>query len=116
MTETYLSFYLRNNRIHIFVEALRGISSPQFICFMMGNHADSLVLAPYGKKDFHSHRVPQSVYHGKKSLELASIRLCKMLIESLHWDANMSYRVPGTIIEQQNVVIFDLKRAKGFRK
>ena len=116
MAETYISFYLRNDRIHIFVEALRGIGSPQYICFLMGNNGDSLVLAPYDKKDFHSHRVPQSVYRGKKSLELASIRLCKMLTASFDWDANMSYRVPGTIIEQQKIVIFDLKNAQGFRK
>jgi len=25
MADTYISFYLRNNRIHVFVDALRGI-------------------------------------------------------------------------------------------
>lgn len=116
MAETHISFYLRNNRMHIFAEALRGIGSPQYICFLMGNNGESLVLAPYHKKDFHSHRVPQSVYRGKKSLELTSIRLCTMLTASFHWDASMSYRVPGAIIEQQKIVVFDLKNAQGFKK
>lgn len=116
MAETHLSFYLRNNRIHVFVEALRGIGSPQFICFLMGDNGTSLVLAPYDKKDFHSHRVPQSVYRGKNSLELTSIRLCKMLAANFQWNANMSYRVPGTIIERQKIVVFDLTNAQGFRK
>ena len=32
MADTYISFYLRNNRIHVFVDALRGIGSPKYIC------------------------------------------------------------------------------------
>lgn len=116
MAETYLSFYLRNNRIHIFTEALRGIGSPQVVCFLMGSNGESLVLSPYSKKDFHSHRVPPSVYHGKKSFELTSIRLCKMLAANFNWDCNMSYRVPGVILEQQKIVMFDLRQAQGFKK
>ena len=69
MTDTYISFYLRNNRIHIFVEALRGIGSPKYVCFMIAEDGGSLVLAPYDKKDFYSHRVSPSVYNGKSSLE-----------------------------------------------
>ena len=111
MTDTYISFYLRNNRIHIFVDALRGIGSPKYVCFMMANDGKNLILCPYKTKDFHSHRVPQDVYRGKRSFELASMRLCQILTIEFGWDRRKSYRIPGRIIEDKQLVIFDLRMA-----
>ena len=108
MADTYISFYLRNNRIHIFVDALRGIGSPKYVCFLIADDGKTLILAPYKKKDFHSHRVPQAVYHGKRSLELASIRLCQLLAVEFGWDSSKSYRIPGRLVEDKKIVIFDL--------
>lgn len=111
MDSTNISFYLRNNRIHIFVEALRGIGSPRYVYFLMGENGDSLVMAPYDKKDFYSHRVSPSVYDGKKSLELTSIRLCRLLAQMFNWDTDKSYRVPGVVIPKQQIAIFYLGKA-----
>lgn len=111
MADTYISFYLRNNRIHIFVDALRGIGSPKYVCFMIANDGNTLILAPYKKKDFHSHRVPQGVYRGIRSFELASIRLCQILTIEFGWDTSKSYRIPGRIIEDKKIVFFDLRLA-----
>lgn len=116
MADTHISFYLKNNRIHIFVEALRGIGSPRFICFMMGTDGDALVLAPYEKMDFHSHRVSPAVYSGKGGLELTSIRLCKMLSAAFDWDCSKSYRVPGTINRTHGVVVFNLREASAIER
>lgn len=111
MADTYISFYLRNNRIHIFVDALRGIGSPKYVCFLIANDGNTLILSPYQKKDFHSHRVPQDVYHGKRSLELASIRLCQILTVEFGWDSSKSYRIPGRLVEDKKVIVFDLRSA-----
>lgn len=108
---TYISFYLRNNRIHIFIDSLRGIDSPKFISFLIDEKGNNLVLIPYDKKDFHSHRVPVSVYQGKKGLELTSIRLCKTMAKKFSWDTNKSYRVPGIIYNQQKIVVYNLLKA-----
>jgi len=108
---TYISFYLQNNRIHIFIDALRGLDSPRFVSFLIDEDGNNLVLIPYNKKDFHSHRVPLSVYQGKKGLDLTSIRLCKTLAKKFSWDINKSYRVPGIIHSRQKIVIFDLQKA-----
>ena len=81
MTETFLSFYLKANRIHVFVDALREIGCPVNICFMIGENGKTLILKPYPKKDFHSHRVPQDVYRGKKSMEVSSLRLCRIIAD-----------------------------------
>ena len=111
MTDTYISFYLRNNRIHIFVDALRGIGSPKYVCFLIADDGKNLILSTYKKKDFHSHRVPQDVYHGKRSLELASMRLCQILTAEFGWDSSKSYRIPGRLVEDKKIVVFDLSRA-----
>lgn len=116
MMDTYISFYLRNNRIHIFVEALRGIGSPKYVCFMIADDGDSLVLAPYDKKDFHSHRVSAAFYNGKRSLELTSLRLCEILSTEFGWDCTKSYRVPGRVSQKQGVVVFDLRKATAIEK
>ena len=116
MTDTYISFYLRKNRIHIFVEALRGIGSPKYVCFLIAEDGGSLVLAPYDRKDFHSHRVSPTVYNGKRSLELASIHLCKLLSAEFGWDCSKSYRVPGRISKTHGVVVFNLRMASEIGK
>ena len=116
MTDTYISFYLRNNRIHIFVEALRGIGSPKYVRFLIAEDGGSLVLAPYDKKDFCSHRVSPMVYNGKSSLELTSIRLCKLLSAEFGWDCSKSYRVPGKVNKTHGVVMFNLRMASEIGK
>ena len=115
MADTYISFYLRNNRIHIFVDALRGIGSPKYVCFMIAEDGDTLIMSPYKKKDFHSHRVPQDVYHGIGSFNLTSIRLCQILTVEFGWDSSKSYRIPGRLDEERGIVIFDLRAASKIR-
>ena len=88
MTDTYISFYLRANRAHIFVEALRGIGEPKNICFLIDENGERLVLAPYPKKDFHSHRVLQSVYDGSRGMEVCSMKLCRILAARYKWNLN----------------------------
>lgn len=111
MTETFLSFYLKANRIHVFVDALREIGCPVNICFMIGENGKTLILKPYPKKDFHSHRVPQDVYRGKKSMEVSSLRLCRIIADMQQWNVNYSYRVPGVIISRQRICVFYLDQA-----
>ena len=112
MKDTYISFYLRANRIHIFIDALRGIDCPKFICFMIEENGKTLIMAPYPKKDFHSHRVSKDVYNGARSMELCSMPLCQIISKLYQWDSNCSYRVPGVIIPKQNIVMFYLDEAE----
>ena len=116
MADTYISFYLRNNRIHVFVDALRGIGSPKYVCFMISDDGNTLILSPYGKKDFHSHRVPQDVYQRIGSLNLTSIRLCQILTAEFGWDSSKSYRIPGRLDIYKKIVVFDLRFASTIRE
>lgn len=115
MGETFLSFYLKANRIHVFVDALREIGQPTNICFMVDDNGKTLILKPYPRKDFHSHRVPQDVYKGKKSMEVSSLRLCRIMAEMQCWNTSYSYRVPGVILPQQKICIYHLDQAERIR-
>ncbi len=112
MNDTYMSFYLRRNRVLIFVDALRNIGNPKHICMMISKDKKTLVLAPYPKKDYRSYPVDGGVYSGYKSLEISSICLCQFVARLYNWDFNSSYRIPGTFISNPNVVAFHLGQAE----
>ena len=111
MNETYISFYLRSNRIHVFTNALREIGEPSRICFLIGENGHSLLMTPYRKRDFRSHHVPRDVYNGCDSMEISSMKLCRIIAYIHKWNLEHSYRVPGRIYQDKQVVIFDLDRA-----
>lgn len=116
MNDTHISFYLRANRIHIFVDALRAIGSPKRICFMVAEDGQSFLIAPYDKRDFKSHGVPADVYQGDGRMEISSMKLCSIMATLHSWDLSKSYRVPGKKHSEENVVIFDLKKAEIIEK
>ena len=112
MKKTDISFYLKYNRIHVYVEVLRGIGCPGNVCFMIAENGESLVLAPYPKRDFKSHRVPSAVYDEGKSMDICSLKMCKLLTDMCHWNPEYSYRIPGTIFPKQEIAVFYLLEAK----
>lgn len=116
MYETNISFYLKSNRVHIYTEVLRGIGSPKRICFMIGKSGQTLLIAPYNKRDFKSHGVPGKVYESIDSMEISSIRLCRLIADTHNWDITRSYRVPGKINIKQNIALFELSKAEIIRR
>ena len=116
MLETYISFYLRANRIHIFVEALRELGMPSRICFMIEENGETLLITPYGKRDFISHAVPRDVYSGTAAMEISSYKLCRIIAGLYNWNLSKSYRVPGMVFQDKRIAVFDLTRADIIRK
>ena len=112
VNETYISFYLRSNRIHIFVDALRGIRCPKYICLLMQKDGRTLAIVPYKKKDFRSHRVSQDVYDGTDGMEVCSLKLCQIIANLYNWDPDCSYRVPGYVLSDHSAAIFNLRQAE----
>lgn len=112
---TYISFYLRYNRIHVFCKALRDVGKPEYIRLLINADQMRLVMQPYHKKDFRSFRVPKAIYSrqhgGNNSMELYSQAFCLLLANRLGWDTTRSYRVPGIIYGGQALVYFDLNKA-----
>lgn len=116
MNETYISFYLRSNRIHVFTSALREIGEPSRICFLIGTNGHSLLMTPYGKRDFRSHYVSKDVYNGCDSLEISSLKLCRIIAFIHQWDLRKSYRAPGRIFSDEQIVLFNLDQAAIIRR
>ena len=112
MDNTFISFYLKDSKIHVFTETLHGLGNPERICFMLDQEGKRLLLLPYTKKDFVSHRVPEAVYRGTDSMEVNSKKLCRLLAEQHSWDIMRSYRVPGLILAGKKLAAFDLTRAE----
>ena len=79
---------------------------------MIEENGETLIIAPYERRDFKSHGDPQDVYNGKCCMEVSSIKLCHIIASVHHWELSRSYRVPGKIYAEQNVVLFSLAEAK----
>ena len=116
MRNTFISFYLRANRIHVHMDSLRGIGCPGRICLMMDSIGRSLILAPYEKTDFKSHRVPNAVYNGDKGMEISSYKLCHLVADRNDWNPTLSYRIPGIILPEQKLAVFDMSKAETIEK
>ena len=112
MNAIQISFYLRANRIHVFAEALRCIGSPKRVCFLISADGQTLLMRAHKNRDFRSHKVPQNVYMGERSLEISSNKLCRILAELHSWDLKYSYRVPGAIRKEPDSVLFYLTKAE----
>lgn len=103
------------DRIHIFCKALRDVGKPEYIRLLINADHMRLIMQPYHKKDLLSFRVPKSIYShqcvGNDRMELHSQAFCLLLANRLGWDTARSYRVPGIIYGDQNLVCFDLNKA-----
>lgn len=108
---TYISFYLRVNRIHIFCDAVRTIGQPHFVRFLINEDATAMIMEPYDKMEFQSMRVPKEVYNMAGKMEFCSTPLCQLLSHRLGWDTKRSYRVHGKILTKQGRILYDLTSA-----
>lgn len=78
---------------------------------MIAVDGQSLLMRAYEKRDLKSHKVPQNVYDGRRSLEISSCKLCEILAGLHGWDPKYSYRVPGVIMKDRRSVLFPLTKA-----
>lgn len=110
--DTFISFYLKSSRIHIFVDSLRALGNPRRICLMVNESGDRLLIRPYQHRDLKSHKVPLDVYVGADRMEISSMKLCRLFSAKFNWDLNRSYRVPGKAYPDSQVAVFFLLRAE----
>ena len=107
---TYVSFYLKDGKIHVYADAIRSIGSPNFIRFLLNHDSSSMIMEPYHKKEFQSIRVKKD---NKISHELyfRCRPLCRLIEHTRGWNHSQSYRIPGRLIQNQRIVLFDLTQA-----
>ena len=106
---TYVSFYLKDGKIHVYADAIRSLGTPDFIRFRLNQDGSSMIMEPYHKKEFQSIRVKKENISGK--LYFRCKPLCSLLEHTRGWDHSQSYRIPGRLIQKQCIVLFDLTQA-----
>ena len=114
MYDTFVSFYLSGGRVHIKADAVRGIGEPSFVRFLIAEDGKSMLMTPYNRKVFASMRVPTCMYEktGQRAqMEIKCAPLCRYLAARLGWNNISTYRVPGKVLPQQKMVLFDLTKA-----
>ena len=79
------------------------------ICIEIGIR---LLMLPHSRRDFISHSIPSKVYSGIGNYDINSKRLCVILTKRHGWDPSSSYRVPGVIIPEKHMAVFDLSKAE----
>lgn len=113
---TYISFYLRYNTVHVFVNAVREIGRPKFVRFLVNGNEMMMVMQPHYRKEIVSFRVPDSIlmnsYGTHDAFQIHSKAFCQVLSGKMGWDSSCSYRIPGKIYPKQQIVRFDLKQAE----
>jgi hypothetical protein len=112
---TFISFYLAENKIHVFCDAVRAIGEPAFVRFRLNSDGTSMIMEPYDKKEFQSMRVPRAVYNKTGKMEFRSVGFCRLLSSRFGWERTYSYRIPGKVLPKQGLVLFELTCAIQFK-
>lgn len=106
---TYVSFYLKDGKIHVYADAIRSLGTPDFIRFLLNQDGSSMIMEPYHKKEFQSIRVKKDNISGK--LYFRCRPLCSLLEHTRGWNHSQSYCIPGRLFHNQRIVLFDLTQA-----
>lgn len=109
--KTSLSIYLRSNTIRVYKSTIRLLNTPKFIQFRVHSDGNSIMVMPYPQQTFTSFRVPKNIYEEDGDMEVHSKMLCEIIGKKHNWDFECSYRIPGRYIPEQNIVVYDFKRA-----
>ena len=109
---TYISFYSKTGCIRIFKASVRAIGLPKFIRFRINEDATSLLLEPFDRISLTSFRVPANLNEEEGNMEVYSKGFIHGLSQRLGWERGRSYRVPGKVLPQQGVVLYDLTQAQ----
>ena len=108
---TYISFYLRSNTIRIFKKTIYNLGVPQFIRFHVNREGTSMLIEEYDKITLNSFRIPKNIDDTEGSMEVYSKPFSRLMAYKQKWDTDKSYRVPGRVIGNQRVAVFDLSQA-----
>lgn len=112
----YLSFYLSSDTVYVFCDVLHRIGRPPYVRFLINPNTMQLVIQPYHKKEFTSFRVPKAMYKNLPekhvSFRIRSRAFCQLLAAKMGWNADRSYRIPGTVYSKYSIARFDLIEAR----
>lgn len=103
---------LKKDRIRIYKRTLHVIGSPKYIFLLVNPDNRTIIVLRSDQDDQRAFHLPQSCFNSKQSVELHS----KALIQSLRnmcddWIDDYSYRIYGTVIENEGIAQFCISDA-----
>lgn len=108
---TYISLYGKCGKIHVFKSSLRALGYPRFIRFRL-NPDGRILLEPHDRISFTSFRVPRNIDGVEaEQMEVSTTALIRALFREFNFDLSRSYRIEGTLYEEQRIAIFNIASA-----
>lgn len=109
--KVFISICSFNGYIRVFRKVIRLLGRPKYIRLSMNREKTLLAIEPYTKKTLTSFEVPQNMIKENASMCIYSTVLCDSLYKSMGWDKNELYRIPGVVLYNDLVAVFELKKA-----
>ena len=105
----YITFSFTDGRITVFKSALEDLHWPAFYRFLYNSSEKQFAIQACKEEAPGSHRSPRLKLGD--SCEIKSKALVRLLYRDGRWEIARSYRVPGRMVTEQNLIEFDLRQA-----
>lgn len=106
-----ISVRLSNGSIRVFRKVIRLLGRPRYIRFSMNKEKTLLAIEPFDKKTLTSFEVPENIHSENGSMCVYSTMLCSALYKAMNWDEFELYRIPGIVLYNDRVAVFELQKA-----
>lgn len=110
-----ISLYGKTNSIHVGKDVIRVLGVPEYLCFMINQAMDSIVIRSGSYDEFLAFKVPDNICFLKnKQMRVASQAFVNGLMLMNDLDPSHTYQIEGSYSEEKNVVVFYLKDSQLF--
>lgn len=106
-----ISFRYRYGRIIIHRSTFRELQNPDYFRFMLNPDKKILVIQRCEFDDPGYHRKPE-LKCNDHAFQMSSVDMVRMLYKVCHWDRDSTYRIWGSYLAKEDIVIFDLSKAE----
>ena len=104
-----ISFSERRGRIIVFKKTLEKLGFPAYFRFLFDPEHKSFVVECCEMDNEGAHKLSKSSKN--EYCEIKSLSLVRLVARSCGWNEKISYRVPGVVVPEFNLVQFDLTKA-----
>lgn len=105
-----LSFSLRCGKTLIYHATIKALGDPEYIRFLIDTKNKRMALQVCNKKLPESFKVPQCE-QDKWDFTVCGQAMLKIIWDCCGWDRDKTYRIEGNVIENHDLVEFDLRQA-----
>jgi hypothetical protein len=103
---------LKKDRIRIHKNTLRAIGIPNYVLLLVNPDERTLAVLRSDRSDPRAHHIPSAPLEIQRTYELYSRSLIKNLRDVCRdWNDSQSYRMYGEVIQNENMVRFNMSDA-----